>query len=243
MNQATLRFPDAWTWTPILKRIATNLGLSVEPLESIFPITHVGLIRDRSIWMEMPMGNWMVCFRIIPQLGQPVIAEMRIFPGNKGKRKFPPGQWPGMYGDRAHVPPGGITTTFLHGITKKEIRAALRAIHNRHKEYLPESLGPLVPPAHQPPGKRGRKGRTDEELARIAETYEKAFLDNRPATKAVAVMLKVTISKARDAIHRARTRGFLSPAIEKGRGGGAMTLLGRQILKQPMKGASHAKKR
>jgi hypothetical protein len=194
--------------------------------------------------MEMPIREWMVAFRIIPQRGQPVIAELRIFPLNKdAKRKWPAGQWPGMYGDQAHVPLGGITSSFLRGIRTKEFREALRDIHNRFETELPDLIVPLARPASPSTAKRGRKGRPDQELARIAATYEKAYLNNRPATEAVAIALAVPLSKARDAIRRARTRGFLSPASKQGRGGGTVTPLGREVLVQQKKGASHGKKR
>src|SRR5262249_21077734 len=94
-----------------------------------------------------------------------------------------------------------------------------------------------------PASTRGRKGRTDIELARISETYEKAYLGGHAAIGAVSKEFGLSLSQARDAVHRARVRGLLSPAAKQGIGGGTVTEWGRELLKQRKKGGKHGKKR
>jgi hypothetical protein len=57
-------------------------------------------------------------------------------------------------------------------------------------------------------------------------------------------VLKVSGTKARDVIHRARYLGFLEPASQRGQGGGLMTEMALKLLdlKEPKGGRRHAKR-
>ena len=244
MSKTSLRFANQWT--PIRKQDARALGLSVEPLAPILRPENIGLVLDHSQWVEMPVaGPWMVAFRVADQRGQPIISEVRLFPFEKDTTRKPPaGQWSGVYGASVRVPPAGITARLLREVRTRAFRAALREIVARHRETLAALDFPAARPV--PASHRGRKGRTDTELAHIAAAYEVAYLAARPAIAAVAKRFRLSPSKARDAVHRARVRGLLSPASKQGIGGGLLTPLAQKILKQDAKskgGKRHGKKR
>jgi len=235
-------------WEPIKKSDAKRLGLKVEEFSPTHKAEEFGLVLDLSVWFEASIApRWRVAFRLANQGGQPVIAEVRVFPDEPGER--PAGRWSGEYGVKTKVPPGGITARVLRQIRTQTFRRELSAIRKRHAEHLGELArsDPSFPLTSAPSlTTRGRKGRSDRELARIALAYEAAYASGRPAIAAVAKAARLSLTKARDAVHRARTRGLLSPASKRGKGGGLLTPLGREILKQGAKskgGKRHGKKR
>jgi hypothetical protein len=244
MAKPVLRYLSG-DWTPI--RIGETSYLELErppvPLSS-GDVKRVGFVLDRSTWLEVPMGRWMAAYRLTEQQGQPVISELRIFPFQEKRWvKRPGGRWSGMYGDCVHIPGGGITARLIRQIKLTEFRKVLCEILDRWKHLAPHGI-PVSPSASPSKPHRGRKGRSDIELARIASIYEGAYLARRAAISAVARALNVSLSKARDAVHRARIRGILSAATKQGRGGGTVTPLGRQLLKKQTKGGrTHGKKR
>lgn len=233
MKKSALR--TTGNWVPITKSEAKRRGLTVESLRPLYRACDLGLVRDQSIWFETPIApRWIVAFRLTNQRGQPVIAELRVFPDEPGH--YPPGRWSGEYGAPAKVPPGGLSARDLRQIRTQAFRADLRTIATHLMpewgEELP-SLFPGVPLSTVPPrATQGRKGRSDLELAQIAAVYEAACIANRPAIAAVAKAFKLSLSKARDAVRRARVRGLLSSASKQGKGGGLVTPAARAILKQ-----------
>jgi hypothetical protein len=167
-----------------------------------------------------------------------------VFPlEENAKSRRPAGQWTGIYGDKTPVPRGGITSTFLRKIKTNEFRAALREIHTRFAQELLDFDLSFVQSIRLPTSKPGPKGRPDSDLARIAAIYQKAFLDGLPPIKAVAQEMGLSPSRARDAVSRARDKKILSPADKQGCPGGTLTALGRELLEESTKGASHGKKR
>lgn len=230
MSKAVLRISNSWT--PITRQDARQLGISVKPLAPTHVADELGVVLDQSSWLEMAMGRWMVAYQVVDQRGQPVIAEVRIFPLETGKR--PPGQWSGTYGTSARVPPGGITARLLREIRKGPFRNALREIIARWTKELTAMDLPIARP-QSPAPKKGRKGRPDIELARIAAAYEKAYLASQPATALVAETFHLSSTQARDAVHRARVRGLLSPASKQGQGGGTLTETAKALLNEARK--------
>lgn len=260
MKKSVLRIPSSWV--PIERSEAARRGLTVKPLAPTHTTKELGLILDRSVWFETRIApRWIVAFRIVNQRGQPVIAEARIFP--EESVQYPPGRWSGEYGAPANVPPGGLSARALRQIRTQEFRKDLFKIRNRKttvawtdwdtKTKVPTSHSEVVdwaaffrqlaredsnfPLTSAPPSSTsGRKGRSDETLARIAEVYERAFKTNRPSTPAVAKAFGLSLSKARDAVSRARARKLLSPASKQGKGGGLLTPLALEILKLDVNG-------
>jgi len=261
MKKSALR--SSGSWVPIKKSDARRLRLTVKTFAPTHHAKDFGLVLDRSVWFETSIApRWIVAFRLANQRGQPVIAEMRVFPDEPDEQhpRRAPGRWSGEYGAVATVPPGGLGARVLRKIRTQAFKADLRKIMTRkitgHKakksegkwgEEEWESVFPGVPLSMVPPqATRGRKGRSDRELARIAAAYERAYLDNRPATAAVAKAAGLTLTKARDAVSRARVRGLLSEASKQGKGGGLLTSLAREILKHNAKntgGKHHGTKR
>jgi hypothetical protein len=260
MKKATLRTPNPWT--PIDKADAKLLGLKVQPFKA-GEAKDFGLVLDRSVWVEAPLSSrlpWMVAFRLVNEDGQPVIAEVRVFPDQSSapykagppgtlptRWRRPAGRWSGDYpGVMAHVPRGGITARVLRTIRMQSYKGLLRTILTQHAEAF-RSMDLGVPLSTVPSSTtRGRKGRSDETLARIAEVYGHAYRANRPSTAAVAKAFRLSLSQARDAVRRARVRGLLSPASKQGKGGGLLTPLAQKILKQVLKskgGKQHGTKR
>ena len=212
---------------PIRKLDAKRLGLVVENFTPTHKATDFGLVLDRSVWVEIPTaGRWMIAFRLVNQQGQPVIGEVRVFPDEPGKR--PAGRWSGEYGVTARVPPGGVTARVLRTIRIETFKTLLRTIVRKWGKALGDyDLGFTAAPS---PVTRGRKGRPDIVLARMAAVYAASYLAGRPTIPAVARRFRLSPSKARDAVYRARVRGFLSPATKQGKGGGLLTPLAQEIL-------------
>jgi hypothetical protein len=247
MRKSILRIANSWV--PIERSEAARRGLTIKPLAPTHTSKELGLVLDRSVWFETRIApRWIVAFRIVNQRGQPVIAESRIFPEEPAH--YPPGRWSGEYGAPATVPPGGLSARALRQIRTQAFKADLHKIMTRKitsykgkrseeawgtEEW--ESVFPGVPLLTvPPPTTRGRKGRSDRELARIAAAYERAYMANRPSIAAVAKAARLSLPQARDAVRRARTRGLLSGGGKQGKGGGLLMPLAREILKQDVKG-------
>ena len=270
MKKSALRTTDCWV--PIERSEGTRRGLTVKPLAPTHTAKELGLVLDRSVWFETRIApRWIVAFRIVNQRGQPVIAEARIFPDEPVR--YPPGRWSGEYGAPATVPPGGLGARALRQIRTQAFRKDLFKIRTRkttvawtdwHPKTKAEEPHTAVvdwaatlqelargdsnfPITSAPPSStRGRKGRSDQTLARIAKVYEHAFKASRPSTAAVSKAFRLSLSQARDAVRRARSRGLLSPASKQGKGGGLLTSLAQEILKKDLKskgGKRHGKKR
>jgi hypothetical protein len=235
-------------WEVMTRADAQRRGLPMKPLAPLYRATDLVTVLDQSLWYETRIfPRWRVALRLANQQGQPIISEARIFPDED--KSFPVGRWSGEYGASAKVPPGGLTARVLRTVRTQAFRRDLRTITERWKTMLrklepnarrtellqglePE-LRTAIQSPEQPMTTRGRKGRSDRELARIATIYEAAYLAGRPAIAAVAKAATLSESKARDAVRRARVRGLLSPATKQGKGGGVLTPTARALLHQP----------
>lgn len=228
MPKEVLRYAQAWI--PVDKEKARRFKLSVEPLRTPADVVEV---QDDSWWFEVPMDEWILAYRIVGQSGQPVLAELRIFPAVPTDSR-PPGEWAGMYGAADDVPVGGITARVLREAKSVGFRSVLKEIVRKWSTVIQDHGLPIT--AVSPRPTRGRKGRTDAELARIADAYAAAYTSGKPPIPAVAARFGLSPSQARDAVSRSRQRGFLSPAGMQGKGGGVLTPLGQTVLQQTQKG-------
>ena len=76
-------------------------------------------------------------------------------------------------------------------------------------------------------------GRGDVRLARIAQRYVAALTrGSRTQNADVARQLRITNAQVRDAIHRARKQGLLSPTGKQGVPGGELTSRALEILER-----------
>lgn len=223
----------AGRWHPVWKTDAERFGWTLAPLTPSHDLRNLRLVLDRSLWVELPVAqHWLAAFRILPQSGPPVVSEVRLFPLDSTTRRRPAGEWKGLYGDDVPVPRGGVTARLLRHIKSTQFRSILKELLRKWPKEL--SLFGLAETAARQPTKstQGRKGRTELELARMAETYERAHLNGRPPIRAVATRFHLSPSQARDAIFRVRTLGLLSPAEKQGSAGGLLTAQARALLKQ-----------
>lgn len=89
------RFRHADTWRLLTKGEAARLSLELLPLAAKgYKAADVGLARVASSWLEVTIADgWLAAYRLVPQDGQPVIAEVRVFPAEAGRRTA--GTWSG----------------------------------------------------------------------------------------------------------------------------------------------------
>lgn len=238
--------------TPIDKSLARAWGLhkQIEDLGPDIPAEDIGVIRNQSIWVEIPLTEqWLAAFRLVNKAGVPVVAELRVFPAEPDphrERTRPAGQWRGQYGGPEGVPRAGLTARQIHQIRSGTWKDVLRKVLPRDGEALAslKDFWPDLPQAHPQPVRRGRKGRPDAELAAIAAVYEKAYLAKAPPVLAIAKRFRLSLSQARDVIHRARVRGILTPAEKQGSAGGFLTARAQALLDLQRKGGTrHGAKR
>lgn len=243
----------AFSWTPIDKDMARDLGLQGQ-VQKLAPrdFADIRLILDKSVWVEIPLAErWLAAFRLVNKHGIPSVAELRVFPLPPGPQtsKRPAGRWSGEYGEAQGVPPGGLTARQLRMVRFQTFKRALRKVLARHGEALSSLAGdvPDIPRSVPQAATRGRKGRPDTELAKIAAIYEQAHLSDNPPVAAVAKACRLSLTQARDVVRRARTRGLLTAAHKQGSGGGLLTPQARALLAYDRDvkegGRKHGKKR
>ena len=200
-------------------------------------------------WAVFPIddGAWTGAYRIASQDGQPVLAEIRIYPTDLRR------PWTDRQSDdgRTGVPPrGGLTARLLRSVklghhaavirrriaesaaggTLKEQRAAESPVQDFNRDIV-RSLG-FEPPAAGQGKKPGRPRRPDLFYARIAARYvEELEAGNRRPTAAVAESSHFSAPHIRDAVHEARVRGLLTRPPSQGRPGGQLTDRARSLLR------------
>lgn len=272
MRKAALYSPGPWV--PIMRSEAKRRGLIVESLHPRYRASDLRLVLDQSAWFEMPLGpRWIVAFRLTPQRGQPVISEVRVYPDepkNYGPGRWSgeygaPATVPrGGLTSRIlrMIRTKQVFTTDLRSIMARKITVEMEKVEiqkaNKGRRALKgtrregtwtkeewESVFPAIPfSTVKPPATRGRQGRSDQELARMAAVYERATLAHRPPIHAVAKAHGLSLGKARDAIRRARVRGLLEWPQKQGIGGSLLTPPGKMLSKKKhTKGGKHGTKR
>jgi hypothetical protein len=234
-RQAALRIHPSWE---IIKKIeAARLGLPVKPLAPLYKARDLGTVLTEPTWLEVPLGpKWLVAYRLVSQAGQPVVAEVRVFPQEPGRQVA--GRWSGEWrGINARVPRGGITARLLREVRIGEHGKRLQEILTKWAPTLRDFEVDFTPSTPSRP-MRGRKPLPDIRYARVADRYVKALMSGaRRPVAVVARALRIPVPQARDFIHRARGRRMLTKPTKQGRAGGALTPHAEEILKK------HSKKR
>lgn len=219
------RRPVRWIPTELLDQV-----------KKLDPVT-VERVDVQEIWFEVALNaEWTAAYRVLPQHGQPVIGEVRVFP----KESFPsrnPGEWVGgnLLGLGATVPAGGITARLLRSLQTSETVAAGLEPWQRFLK--------LVPPARQhhkrwgfrtlrPRRLGGRRGWSEEELLRAAVTYVE--IGGRRPVAELAKRWKLKPTQARDLLNAATEKEFLTPG-RPGVASRGLTDKAKQLLEERSK--------
>jgi hypothetical protein len=196
--------------------------------------------RVRETWLEGPLGGgtWMVAYRVVLQGDRPVIAEVRVFPNEDGRKRR--GQWSAQrLGDLAPVPAGGLPAHLLRklkpGEALKLSKDKLGRLYDTWSRLYgtdgPELLAPSWGSASKDLDLRpGRSGRPEEFWAKIAEAYVSALQGgSRTPIRDLAEQFGCSPPRMRDLVFQARNKKFLTESTS-GRSGGDLTHQARRVL-------------
>jgi len=229
------------------------------------PDEYVGVAAPHDWWLRVDLDqHWTVAYRLAVKAGQPIVAEMRLFPFEADSRM---GEWSGQFlGVAAHVPGRGITASLLRQITPgnhlRQLPAIMRATMQRSWFTYAEEQGKIIRrPApsellfskrgffgasdFQAPklrgSKVGRPGRSDTFLALIAAEYTRTIaIGSQRPIKDVAREFRQPESAVRNWIYQARERRLLK-GRQWGQRGGELTKRARMLLDSALQSfATHA---
>lgn len=171
---------------------------------------------DGTHWKATVTQDWSDGWRLraefVEQQGQPVLRELRISPQ-----------------PRRPTPHGGITARRLRTVQVEPLLDRARQTARRHlgNELAEKELAALL---HEPLlRRRGRRGHDDRFYAEVAMAYEGLHASSKRPIVDLAARLHLSPSRARDLVHEARVRGFLT-AGQRGRAGGVATETARGLL-------------
>ena len=185
------------------------------------------------LWLKVDVDDdWRADLRLAIQGNRFVVSEVRLFP--RPEVDSPAGDsWPEAEtsGVHAKVPAGGLTARLLRRVPLQVHERMLYPLHavdlllDGKGEPLSRQPGPQSP-------RRGRPPIPDEELLEVARVYETAFRAGQNPTQAVATQFpEMSDARARDLVHRARQRNFLTEA-NWGRAGGSLTPEARELVRK-----------
>jgi hypothetical protein len=164
-------------------------------------------------------AGWAYAMQIRMEQGRWVVAALRVFPEaellDSNRMKYLKS---GPITDRA-IPPGGLTARQLRQISFQEplapyngLMKAAKKIADQYKITSPQT--------------------SDYDLARIAEIYVDVLRrGSRRSNQDRAKRTGLSPSQVRDAIHKARARGLLTPSRGQGFAGGELTPTAADLLK------------
>ncbi|SRR6266571_1061956 len=202
--------------------------------------------RDEA-WIEVPMDDgWVAAYRLVGRRGQPVIAEVRLFP-NESTREIA-GQWSG---ESASVPLGGVPGRILRRLRLRDaIELFPQFVANwqrRHgKGPAKAVLGRVRLSTSKAVARRpvGRAGHPDEFYVRWAQAYLDRIsagsphpvrdLSEDPPTPIEGFVSRgdyVDPETVRAILNRARRRKLLTEA-PPGRPGGELTPRALAVLRR-----------
>jgi hypothetical protein len=173
--------------------------------------------------------GWTVSYRLEGQDGEPVVAELRVFPG--------PSPFLGCPTTDAQTPRGGLTRRGLRD--RVAIDEALELVPEilEHISAHAEGLRLADLPADMAaagidPHDAGR-GKPELWFAQLAQDYVEARRrSHRPIEdlRRLPRYRRYSVPSIRDYVHRARSKGLLSRGPGAGRAGGQLTDKARALL-------------
>jgi hypothetical protein len=194
-------------------------------------------------WVQWELDDhWEAWFRITPQDGYPVIAEIRLFPRESKEtrrqaeqaagHKLRAAQWTAeLLGEDAEVPQGGIPARLLRRLRVKVVIGMVLASAQRpHSRLLRLDYAKQL--LTQNGGTRQPRQRLVQLAALAAMYVELLDAGEQRPNRIIADRLSLTPEQVRDRIHEARRAELLTDAPGRGRAGGALTERGRQLLAQ-----------
>lgn len=89
-------------------------------------------------WIEVDYDSWMVGYRVAPQGGRPVVAEIRVFPreASRATTVTTPGEWSC---EITEIPTGGISARLLRALRPGEDVAVGLKLGNRYVRLVPSA--------------------------------------------------------------------------------------------------------
>jgi hypothetical protein len=230
-----IRVPLATIPAAYAKWLAPHIGVRQDEAKAARATPGMG----RSVWYETPIDDtWMAAYRLARQSGHVVVAELRVFPLEPERPRWSAtgaGLWSAeLLGDAAQVPRDGLSARVLRKARMGEHSTmADEALEGWRALGLLEGFSGLGDTGRRttPTGPtRGRPGHPPLHYARLARTYATAVARQSPRpTEVVAARHRLTVAHARDLIHKARVRGFLT-TTSKGRLAGALTPKAKALL-------------
>ena len=177
---------------------------------------------DDHALVSLDLGfGWVAYYKVIPQAGRPVIAEVRV------------SRW-----GNSTIPKGGLPGRLLQLRTREVLRVAGEVLFE--DDYIAEiaaSVG-FSRAFLDEPKRPGRGGRPDWYYAEIAQMYAdllnpKFGKPDRTPVETIAGKLRRSNASVRELVYVARSRGLLSPLEpHTGKAGGQLTAKGRRALRQ-----------
>lgn len=193
----------------------------------------------RETWVEVAVGDeWTVAYRLVPQEGRPVVAEVRVYPRERGSDA---GRWSH---DAAAVPLGGLPSSVARSsiVTQDVLNAYPRIVRQMQKQHGAEAIERAFLTRHgfsrkakEPPKHPGRAGRPDLFYAQLAREYVELLGGPVPVNKALAKQRSYSETYTRSLVHEARRRGLLTLS-PPGRAGGTLTEKARDLLRDADEG-------
>ena len=233
----------------------TVVPVGIQHIQHVHSAWYIVDTGHPSIWVGRPLGDeephpdWLVFYRVAPQDGEPVIAEIRILPRPRADEELPWLQEELADGEkpRSRTKGGSVPAIPAGGLSARAVRAGVRtgealelareALNSKfeHDRQHPETavddttwLG-FTPEMLASPRRPGRKGRSDRFYAEIAAAYVEAVAAKSPhAVRDVTKRLAgeqnkhYSESSVRALIHQARKRELLTRP-PRGQAGGHLT--------------------
>lgn len=197
-------------------------------------------------WLEVPVDDTvMAALRLVPQGGRPVLAEVRIYPGQPGA-SLRPGEWSAEYlGRNAPVPSGGLSARKVHEakpgeylqyladiVTEMERKWGRPAVHGEQRLLTRHGFDAAVGESQR---RSGRPPSHDLLFYAILARDLNRIIATGNARSPVAELAKQK-GYATTSMHKlikvARNKGMMGPPPRRGLSGGRLTERARALLRE-----------
>jgi hypothetical protein len=203
--------------------------------------TSLTITHDPSLkgcWVEDHLlDGWKVAVRLVPKDGQPVVAEVRVYPAEPHGDEQP-GEWSGSPDS---VPKFGLGARQLKGVRLQSMLENFPGLAGEMRVQMGDDRffgprGPLVdhgfsPTSTEPARKVGRPpSQTPLDYAKLSRDYERKVDANNPhPVVELAKERGIPHATMETHLRKARDMGMLS-APPPGRAGGRLTRLAEELL-------------